>query len=109
MEFGEKIRNLRDEAGLTQKELANRLGVSQSYVNNVENAKLPFGEFPSEKFIHKLADELRADEDELLIMADKVPASIRFRIRQEPDAFRRLAALDRKSLRALVERMDDVD
>ena len=80
MEFGKRIRNLRDDAGLTQKELARRLGVSQSYVNKVENAKLPFGDFPSEKFIHKLADELNADEDELLLLADKVPASIRRRV-----------------------------
>ena len=102
MEFGPRIRKLRQEVGLTQKGLAQRLFVSQSYVNKVENGKLPSGDFPSEKFIHKLADELNADEDELLILADKVPASIRERIRQEPETFLRLASLDRKSLRAIV-------
>lgn len=106
MEFGQRIRNLRNKVGLTQKELASQLDVSQSYVNKIENAKLPFGDFPSEKFIHKLADELGADEDELLLLADKVPASIRQRVLQEPEAFRQLAALDRKSLRALVEQMN---
>ncbi|MEM8671016.1 MAG: helix-turn-helix transcriptional regulator [Planctomycetota bacterium] len=107
MQFGQRIRQLRDALDITQKELARRLGVSQSYVNKVENSKLAFGDFPSEKFIHKLADELDADEDELLILADKIPSSMRQRIRQDPEAFRRLAALDRESLQALVERIDD--
>ncbi len=56
--------------------------VSVSYISKVENGKLHFGDYPSEKFIHKLAGELKADEDELLLLADKVPASIRLRIRQ---------------------------
>jgi hypothetical protein len=45
-------------------------------------------------FIHKLAEELDADEDELVLLADKVPEEIRKRIRERPEAFRRFAALD---------------
>jgi len=49
---------------LTQRELARRLDVSTSYVNNVENGKLHSGGYPSERSIQKLAGELDANEEE---------------------------------------------
>lgn len=98
MQFGERVRELRLEKQLTQRELADRLGVSFTYVSKVENEKLHFGNYPSEKFIHRLADELEADENELLLLADKVPADIRQRIRDKPEAFRILAKADDKTL-----------
>ncbi len=101
MQFGPRVRELRAQHELTQKQLADLLGVSMSYICKVENEKLHFGDYPSEKFIHKLAGELEADEDELLLLADKVPTSIRKRIRQRPELFRKLAAMDNQKLDAL--------
>lgn len=101
MEFGQRVRELRVQRGLTQQAVADRMHVSVSYISKVENGKLHFGDYPSEKFIHKLALELDADEDELLLLADKVPASIRNQLRENPDLFRRLARMDRQSLTAL--------
>ncbi len=75
MSFGQRIRELRSDRGLTQRSLARCLDVSMSYICKVENGKLQSGDFPSEKFIHKLAEALDADEDELLLMVDKVPLS----------------------------------
>jgi transcriptional regulator with XRE-family HTH domain len=83
---------------LTQTELAERLDVSVSYVSKVENERLHFGDYPSAKFIHKLAIDLEADEDELLLLADKVPEVIRKRIQQRPEAFRTLARLSDNQL-----------
>ncbi|MEL6897411.1 MAG: helix-turn-helix transcriptional regulator [Planctomycetota bacterium] len=98
MQFGERVRELRKLRGLTQQTVADRMQVSVSYISKVENGKLHFGDYPSEKFIHKLADELKADEDELLLLADKVPPALRKRIRQRPGFFRELACMDIKSL-----------
>ena len=98
MQFGERVRELRALRGLTQQTIADRMSVSVSYISKVENGKLHFGDYPSEKFIHKLADELQADEDELLLLADKVPSSIRLRIQQRPNLFRKLAKMDKRSL-----------
>jgi len=98
MQFGLRVRELRLEKQLTQRELAGRLGVSFTYISKVENERLHFGDYPSEKFIHRLAEELEADENELLLLADKVPAEIRQRIREKPEAFRILAKADDKTL-----------
>jgi len=98
MQFGKRVRALRESQGFTQRELAERLEVSVSYISKVENERLHFGDYPSEKFIHKLADELGADEDELLLLSDRVPPSIRQRIQQRPDAFRAFAELDDKTM-----------
>lgn len=98
MKFGLRVRELRAQEGFTQQELADRMGVSVSYISKVENQKLQFGEYPSEKFIHKLAEELQADEDELLLLADKVPVEIRKRIQQRPEAFRAFADLDDEAM-----------
>lgn len=98
MQFGQRVRELRKRRKLTQRALAEKLGVSFTYISKVENEKLHFGDYPSEKFIHKLADELDADEGELLLLADKVPAEIRQRIREKPDAFRTLASIDDRML-----------
>lgn len=106
MLFGERVRELRLNIGLTQQELADRLRVSVSYISKVENEKLHFGDYPSEKFVHKLADALDADEDELLVLTDRVPKQIRKRIRERPDEFRRLANLDDRSLRRLMKLID---
>ena len=108
MQFGERVRELRALRGLTQQTVADRMSVSVSYISKVENGKLHFGDYPSEKFIHKLADELQADEDELLLLADKVPASIRTRIQQRPGLFRKLAKMDKRSLDVIESSIDSL-
>lgn len=104
MRFGNRVRDLREARKLTQKELAERLGVSVSYISKVENEKLHFGDFPSEKFIHKLATELEADEDELLLLSDRVPEAIRKRVRENPEVFRLLATMSDDALEELLAR-----
>ena len=97
-DFGKQVRVLSVSLGLTQRQVADRTAVSVSYNSKVENDRLHFGDYPSAKFIHKLAEELKADEDELLLLADKVPASIRKRIRQRPELFRQIAKMDKQAL-----------
>jgi len=101
--FGIRVRTLREQHGWTQRQLADATGVSVSYISKVERDRLHFGDYPSEKFILKLAAKLDADEDELLILADKVPEGIRRRIRERPEVFRRIAELDDAGLDRLAE------
>ena len=105
MLFGHRLRELREQRGITQKELAELLDVSPSYVNKVERERLHFGDYPSAKFIHKFSEELEADEDELLLLADKVPDALRQRIRERPEVFNAVAELDDNAMDRLLQHM----
>ncbi|TWT80461.1 Helix-turn-helix domain protein [Planctomycetes bacterium CA13] len=99
--FGNKIRELRKFKGYSLRTLAPMVGVGFSYLSKVENSKLDFGDSPSEALIHKLAETLDGDEDELLLMAGRIPKSIARRILEQPDVFRLLAKCDDTTLRSV--------
>ena len=107
MTFGERIRQLRKAKNLNQSELADKVGINFTYLSKIENDKVASSEFPSEETIKKLAKALEADADELLLMAKKVPDSIRKRVIQRPDVFRKLAKLDDDTLDKLLKDIDE--
>jgi HTH-type transcriptional regulator, competence development regulator len=105
--FGETIRELRKAKNLGQRALAQMIGVSHTYVSKIENEKLDFGDYPSDELIRKLAKALAADEDKLLTLAEKVPDDIKQRVIERPDAFRKIAQLDDKTLNKLLKKLDE--
>jgi transcriptional regulator with XRE-family HTH domain len=98
MTFGDHIRHLRQKKRLTLRALAPLVGVGFTYLCKVENGKLDFGDYPSDALIHRLADALDADEEELTVLAERVPERIRRRVLQRPDVFGALAECDDKTL-----------
>jgi HTH-type transcriptional regulator, competence development regulator len=107
MTFGERVRELRKAKNLTLRDLAAKVKVNFTYLSKIENHKLDFGDYPGEGLIRKLAKVLGADEDELLLLAEKIPDDIRKRVVQRPDAFRKIARLDDKELDKLLEELGD--
>ena len=107
MTFGERIRQLRKAKNLNQSELAGKVGINFTYLSKIENDRLASSEFPSEETIKKLAKALGADADELLLMARKVPDSIKRRVIERPDAFRKFAALDDETMDRLLGEVED--
>lgn len=73
MTFGQRLRELRKAKGLSQKLLAERVGVNYTYLSKIENDIMPP---PGEKNILALARELGADTDELFGLAKKIPSSL---------------------------------
>jgi len=59
--LSEKLREMRKRKGLTQKELAEKIGVSESYICQIENGKMI-----SIKKLDKLAKILGCEANELL-------------------------------------------
>jgi len=57
-------------------------------------ARSTSGRYSSEDLIRRLATALESDEDELLILAKKIPPTIRERVFERPEAFSKLARLD---------------
>ena len=105
MRFGERVKELRLQRKLTQQKVAEKIGVTVGYISKVEKERLQFGVYPSEKFIHKLADALQCDEDELLLLTDRVPPAIQMRVLERPEAFRRIAELDDRTLDRLLDQI----
>ncbi len=103
LRFGERVRFLRTSMGLFQRALGEKIGVSFTYVSKIENEKIDFGDYPSEDLIRKLARALEVDEDELLILAEKIPPAIRRRVMQRPDAFRKFAALGDETMNRVID------
>jgi len=106
--FGQRVRQLRKAKNLGQRPLAAKIGVSFTYVSRIENENLDFGQYPSEALIVKLAKALDADPDELLLLAKKIPEPIRQRVLERPEAFRKLAALDDKTLDLLLAEVENL-
>jgi transcriptional regulator with XRE-family HTH domain len=107
MTFGQRLRELRKALNLSQKALADRVGINFTYLSKIENERLDFAQFPSEELIRKLAAALEADEGELMILAQKIPEQIKKRVMERPDAFRKFADLDDKEIDRLLEEIDE--
>jgi transcriptional regulator with XRE-family HTH domain len=71
MGLGRKIRELRKSLDMTQAELAETIGVDESYVSKIEKGRLSYT--PSEETLRLIARTLKADPLEILAMAKKTP------------------------------------
>ncbi|KRF35849.1 helix-turn-helix domain-containing protein [Paenibacillus sp. Soil787] len=70
VQFGIRIRRLRQQNHFSLRELGERSGVSYSFINSIENNRFN----PSRETVIALADALRsADKDELLLLAGFAP------------------------------------
>lgn len=103
MTLGERIRELRQTKKLTLRGLAAKVGVGFTYISKIENHKLEEGHGPSEKLLHDLAAELGANEEELLLLAEKVPEPIRKRVCERPEVFRVVARMNDAEMDQLLE------
>ncbi len=98
MEFPERLRSLRKEARLSQRDLAERVGVDFTYLSKIENGRV---EPPSEAVLkgisRELAEALGRDEtelaDELITLAGKVPSDIAKTLVRNPQAVRFLRSI----------------
>ena len=73
MTFGERLRQLRLENKVNQRDLASRVGIDFTYLSKLENGRMPP---PAAGTIARISKALGADGDELMILADKVPTDI---------------------------------
>lgn len=78
MNLGEKLRQYRHERNLTQPELAEAMGIEQSYLSKLENGK----SLPSNDVLNRILDVFAIDLGELL---DGLDQGVRNQLRQIPD------------------------
>lgn len=71
--FGEKLRRLRQTAGMTQRELAARTGLDHTYVSRLERGH---NNPPSVDALRRLADALNCDRSVLFVAAGRVDETL---------------------------------
>jgi transcriptional regulator with XRE-family HTH domain len=70
-DFGELLKALRKEKKITQRRLADLIGIDFTYISKIENGSM---EPPAEDKILNMAKVFEIDPDQLLISAKKVPS-----------------------------------
>ncbi len=93
-DFGSILREKRRMSGLSQRELAEKVGVDFSYISKLENGRLPA---PAAETVARLAKVLACPVEELLSAAKKLPANLNDSIGQ-PAALRFLQEASRLRL-----------
>ncbi len=78
MNFGERLRQLRNDKGLTQPELAEAMGIEQSYLSKLENDK----SLPSSDVLNRILDVFGIEVGDLV---DDLDQGARNQLRQIPD------------------------
>ncbi|KPK21940.1 MAG: hypothetical protein AMJ76_01385 [Dehalococcoidia bacterium SM23_28_1] len=105
MELGKKIRELREEVGFTQGQLAGQAAVSQGYLSQLENGDV---RNPSAAVILRLAQAIHVDADDLFEAAGYPTVRTLKRVYEgyeanvDPDLLRFLARLPRNRQRRLL-------
>lgn len=79
--LGERLRQLRQEAGLSLRDLARRVGVTFPHLSKVEAGR----ERPSADLLTKVAAALDADPDELLLLAGRLPEDVAQIVADKPE------------------------
>ncbi|MBL3677528.1 MAG: helix-turn-helix transcriptional regulator [Alphaproteobacteria bacterium] len=82
--FGNLLQKLRQDKGLSQRQLANQVDVIPTYMSKIERGEFPP---PSEKVIKKIASILDYDVDEFLAVADKVDSELLSIIKSSPKIY----------------------
>jgi DNA-binding XRE family transcriptional regulator len=62
--IAQKVKNAREEAGLSQEELAHQAGIYRTYIGHIENGRYS----PSAYIIYKIAKVLKVNLNDLLPM-----------------------------------------
>ncbi len=95
MEFGQRLRDLRKQKNLSQRDLAARVGIDFTYLSKIEGGR---SDPPSEVIIRRIAQVLEADEDELINLAGKVPKDLKAVLEESPQAVELLRVLSERKL-----------
>lgn len=94
-ELGALIRSARERKGLSQQELAESIGTSRGWINNVERGLKSIATLGQAR---KVADALGITTDEIFAAGHRVPPDIEFAVR----------FMDVEEMAALREQIEDI-
>jgi transcriptional regulator with XRE-family HTH domain len=82
-EFGNMLRTKRRESGISQRQLAESVGVDFSYISKLENSRLAP---PAADTIVRIAQAIGCTQEDLLAAAKKVPRDVGKTLAAQPGA-----------------------
>ncbi len=88
--FGPYLRRLRQARRMSQRELAERVGVTFPYISKIENGRVPP---PNAGTLIRIAAVLAVDPDEMLVRAGKPPPDLVHRLSTDLALVKRLRTL----------------
>lgn len=112
MKLGDRIRQLREESGLTQGQLASSSAVSQGYLSQLENGEV---KNPSAAVLLRVAEAIHIDADELFEAAGYPTVRTLRRVYQgyestvDDELLRYLAGLSREKQRRLLSLLEGIE
>ena len=112
MKLGDRIRQLREEAGLTQGQLALGSAVSQGYLSQLENGEV---KNPSAAVLLRVAEAIQVDADELFESAGYPTVRTLRRLYQgyestvDDELLHYLAGLSREKQRRLLSLLEGIE
>jgi len=108
MDFGERLRHLRLQQGLSQRKLAEKVNINFTYLSKIETGKMSP---PAQDTIQRLAEALDADADELLVIAGRVPDDVKDVVtgsRELPAFLREIQDLDQEEIEELKQKAQEI-
>jgi transcriptional regulator with XRE-family HTH domain len=112
MNLGDRIRQLREESGLTQGQLAHSSAVSQGYLSQLENGEV---KNPSAAVLLRVAEAIQIDADELFEAAGYPTVRTLRRLYQgyestvDDELLHYLAGLSREKQRRLLSLLEGIE
>jgi transcriptional regulator with XRE-family HTH domain len=78
--LGQRIKQERLKRGLTQRELADAVGITVPYMSKIEANR----ETPTDEKLVRVAEVLRLNADELILAAGRMPSDVMDRLTADP-------------------------
>lgn len=107
MDFKRRIKEIREKLGISQKELANKLGITPQALSAYERAD----SYPRAKTLKKMADALNMSVEELKPnIMNSIYSSAAERLTEESvlvDRYKRLTPEDKLFILRLLSRLED--
>lgn len=98
MTLGEHIRDARERAGLSARDLARIVGVVPTYISRIELGRDPTP--PTEAVVRRIAQAVGADAEHMLWLAGRVPEWVEALVLADPGVPALLEAMRRHKVKA---------
>ena len=93
--FGQLLREMRRAKGVSQRDLASRVGVDFSYISKLENDRLSP---PAADTVVKICEVLATEPNNLLAVSGKVPSDVTEMLSGNPSALQFVREAQRRGL-----------